>query len=331
MNDTVEDISLPMAMAETARLKKEYTSAVSYYRQVLEIDPEHILALRGLGDSLRGLHKFDKAIETWKKISALKDEEDVFLLTRIADCYKALEKCEEAELYYMKTLSLKKHNRYALIGLADLYHKHGQDAQAIEYYEKALASGVTLIKILTIVGNLYYRLRNYEKARFYYEKTLEQDPENTYALYGLGNYYRWKSDYRRAVQLWEKVAVKHAGTVNMLARLGDAYRNIGQYEDAERTYKANLSDGYHKYTLAGLIKLYALQGRLDEACQKYDELLSNEHSEEKNVCSEVGEMLIKRKEIGLARQFFLHVKDRQSHAPVVCRIIEEKLRLLENS
>jgi len=331
MNDTVRDISLLMGMAEAARLQKEFTAAVNYYRQVLELDPEHILALRGLGDSLRGLHQYEMAIETWKKIFDMKGEEDVFILTRIADCYKALEQCEDAQLYYMKTLSLKKHNRYALIGLADLYHKHGEDALAIEFYEKALASGVTLIKILTIVGNLYYRLRNYEKARHYYEKTLDQEPDNTYALYGLGNYYRWKSDYRRAIQLWEKVKVKHAGSVNMFARLGDAYRNIGQYVDAERSYKTNLADGYHKYSLAGLIKLYVLQGWIEEACQRYDELLRNEHTEERSVFSEVGDLLIKRKESGLARQFFLHVQERQNQSPSVCRIIEEKLRLLENS
>jgi tetratricopeptide (TPR) repeat protein len=231
----------------------------------------------------------------------------------------------------MKTLSLKKHNRYALIGLADLYHKQGKDALAIEYYEKALASGVTLIKILTIVGNLYYRLRDYENARIYYEKTLLQDPDNTYALYGLGNYYRWKSDYRRAIELWEKITVKHSGTVNMISRLGDAYRNTGQYDEAERIYRTNLADGYHKYSLAGLIKLYVLKGAITEACRRYDELLMNEQGEEINIFSEVGELLIKRKENGLARQFFLHVQERQSQSRAVCRIIEEKLRLLETA
>jgi tetratricopeptide (TPR) repeat protein len=132
------------------------------------------------------------------------------------------------------------------------------------------------------------------------------------------------------VQLWEKITVKHSGTVNMMARLGDAYRNIGQYDDAERAYKTNLADGYHKFSLAGLIKLYALQGRIIEACQRYDELLHHE-KEEKNIYSEVGELLIKRKESDLARQFFLHVQDRQSWNPAVCHIIGEKIRQLGNS
>ncbi len=325
------NVSLLTGTAETARLQKEFKSALRYYRQALEHDPEHILALRGLGDALRGLHQFESAIASWKKILDLKGEDDVYLLTRIADCYKALGKGEDSKLYYMKTISLNKHNRFALIGLADLYHKQGEDSLAIEYYEKGLASGVTLIKILTIVGNLYYRLGHYEKARVYYEKTLEQDPENTYALYGMGNYYRWKSDYHRAVQVWEKVTVKHAGTVNMMARLGDAYRNIGQYDDAERSYNTNLAEGYHKFSLAGMIKLYALQGRIVEACQRYDELLRNEKEEDKNIYSEVGELLVKRKEIGLARQFFLHVQERQSQCPAVCRIIEEKIRHLDKS
>lgn len=323
------DASLLLGLADTLRLQKQFSAASGYYRQVLEIDPDATDALRGFGDAMRGQRCYIEAIESWKKYLELKDRGDVFVLTRIADCYKTLNDYDNSHAYYQYALASNAHNRFALIGLADLYHKKGLEPEAIEYYEKALENGVTLINILTIVGNLHYRQGNYEKARIYYEKTLAQDPKNAYALFGLGNYYRWKSDYRRAVELWEKIQEKNSGTANMLSRLGDAYRNLGQFSDAERTYQKNLKVGYNKFSLVGLIKLHSLQSHLQETCDYYDTLLQNEAGEERKVFVEVGDLFIKRNERNLAREFFQHVLKRQNDYPVVTRIIEERLKLIE--
>jgi tetratricopeptide (TPR) repeat protein len=324
-----DNSGLLIGMAETLRLLKDFTAAVGYYQQALERDPLNLTAVRGFGDAMRGLRQFEVAIEYWKKFLLLKGSGDVFVLTRIADCYKTINMKDESQKHYQQALDLNPHNRYALIGLADLFHKHGLELQAIHYYEKAIASGVTLINILTIVGNLYYRQGNYETAMIYYEKTLAQEPENSYALYGLGNCYRWKSDYRKAVELWERILEKNTGTEVLLTRLGDAYRNLGQFQAAERVYTDNLAKGYNKYSLVGMIKLHSLQSRMQEACDCYDELLRNEGGEDRKIYSDVGEMLIKRHEINQAQQFFCHVLHRQKEHPAVCNLIEDRLKSLE--
>lgn len=315
-------------MGDTLRRQKDYSAAAGYYRQALEIAPDNLFALRGFGDTLCGLQQYGDAIEIWQKYLRLKGFRNVFVLTRIADCYKALNHYEESQTYYQKALSIKANNRYALIGLADLYQKQGLEIPAIECYEKALANGVILVSILTIVGNLHYRQGDYEKARICYEKALVQEPDNSYALYGLGNYYRWKSDYRRAVELYEKILEMNDGTVNLQSRLGDAYRNLGQYEDAERTYKNNLAKGYNIFSLVGMIKLRSLQGRLKEACDCYDELLRNE-GEDRKVFADIGRLLIQRKKHGLALQFFRHALQRQNGHTSISRIIEDRIRELE--
>ncbi len=323
-----DDLYLMTGLADALRQQKDFSAATVYYRKVLEIDPYNPFALRGLGDALRGLLQYEDAIEFWKKYLHLKGSRDVFVLTRIADCYKTLEKHEESQKYYQKALTIDPNDRYSLMGLADLYHKQGLELPAIDYYEKALANGVTLINILTIVANLHYRQGNYEGARIYYEKTLAQDPDNSYALYGLGNYYRWKNDYRRAVETWERILEKNTGTVNLLTRLGDAYRNLGQFEAAERSYKKNLDKAYDMFTLAGMIKLRILQDRLKEACDCYDELLNNE-GEDRKVFTEVVELLIQRNEYGPALQFLRYARQRQQGHPVAILLIEERIRQLE--
>ena len=323
-----DDPYIMTGMGDALRQQKEFAAAAGYYRQVLGIDPYNPFALRGLGDALRGLHQYGDAIEFWKKYLQQKDYKDFFVLTRIADCYKNLDKYEDSHNYYQKALALEANDRYVLMGLADLYHKHGLELQAIEYYEKALSSGVTLIKILTIVGNLHYRHGNYEKARMYYEKTLAQDPHNSYALYGLGNYYRWEKDYRRAVELWEKILEMDDGTAILMTRLGDAYRNLCEYEAAERAYKSNLDKDYNMFSMVGMIKLLSLQGRMKEACDCYDELLRNE-GEDRKIFAEVGEGLIQNNQHSQALHFFHHALQRQKENPAVSRIIGDLVRQLE--
>ena len=325
-----DDIYLMTGLADTLRQQKGFSAATGYYRKVLEIDPCNPFALRGLGDALRGLQQYGEAIEFWKKYLHLKGSKDVFVLTRIADCYKTLTKHEESQTYYRKALALEPNDRFSLMGLADLYHKQGMELEAIEYYEKALANGVTLINILTIVGNLHYRHGNHEKARIYYEKTLAQDPDNSFALYGLGSYYRWKSDYRRAVEYWEKILEKNAGTVNLLTRLGDAYLNLGQFERAERAYKKNLDNAYDLFSLVGMIKLHSQQGRLQEVCDCYDNLLHKER-EDRKVFAEVAELFIQRNERDLALQFLQHALNHHKGSHSVSLIIEDRIRQLEGS
>jgi tetratricopeptide (TPR) repeat protein len=323
-----EDCSLLSAMGLTLRHQRDYLASSGFYRQALAVEPTNPDALCGFGDALRGLKQYEAAIESWKKYLHVKDLQDIYVLTRIADCYKNLRNFEESRSYYLQVLALKPQNRYGLIGLADLYHKQGMEAQAIEFYEKALENGVTLINILTIVGNLHYRQGNYEKARGYYERTLAQEPENAYALFGLGNYYRWKSDYRRSIELWESIKEVNSSTSNMLTRLGDAYRNIGQFEAAEQTYKKNMALGYNKFSFIGLIKLHCIQLQMKEACSFYDELLKHEHGEDRKVFSEVCDMFIKRNKPELAREFLRHSLDRQKDNRNISRIIEDRLRQL---
>ncbi len=172
-----DNIYFMTRLGDSLRRQNEFSAAADCYRRVLEIAPDNQFALRGFGDAMRGLQLYGDAIALWIKYLHLKNFRNVPVLTRVAGCYKALNNYEEAKSYYQKALSLNPNNRYALIGLADLYHKQGYELPAIEFYEKALANGVILINILTIVGNLHYRqgLGSYEAAESAYKYNLEKN------------------------------------------------------------------------------------------------------------------------------------------------------------
>lgn len=322
-----DDPYILTGIGDSLRQQKSFSGAAVHYRRVLAIDPDNLFALRGLGDALRGQRLYREAIEFWEKYLVLRKYRDVFVLTRIADSYKALNNPENALAYYKKALSVDANDRYALMGLADLHHKRGEGACAVEYYEKALANGVTLINVLTIVANLHWSLGNHEQARLYFDKALSCDPNNSYALYGLGNYFRWKCDYRQAIKLWEKILEGNSGTVNLMTRIGDAYRNLGEYDAAERAFRKPLSTSYDKFAMVGLLKLYSLQGRLGEACTCYDEILRHE-GEDSRILTDVITLLLQHEEREQALLLLRHAVQQQENSS---QGILEQLRTLEAS
>lgn len=323
-----DNLYLMTGLGETLRQQKDFANAAAYFSRLLEKSPENPFALRGLGDTMRGMKQYDRAIDFWKRYLELKGFKDVFVLTRIADCYKSLNRFEESETFYRRSLTLRANNRYALIGLADLLYRKGMDEQAIENYEKVLADGTPSINILTIVGNIHYRRRDFERARDCYQQALDQDPDNPYALYGMGNYYRWKNELLQAVAFWEKILENNTGTAHLLTRLGDAYRNLGRFEEAEQAYNRNLDKAFDLFSIIGMIKLRCLQSRMEEACDCYNELLLNER-EDRKVFAVIGDMFIQRNEPDRALQFYRQVRQQQKEHPGIDEIIGERVRQLE--
>ncbi|MBT1071602.1 tetratricopeptide repeat protein [Pelotalea chapellei] len=323
-----DDPYILTGIGDALRQQKSFSGATVHYRRVLEIDPKNVFALRGLGDALRGQRLYLEAISCWKKYLQLRNHRDIFVLTRIADSYKTVNDDESSLIYYKKALALDGCDRYALMGLADLYHKKGQAASAVEHYEKALANGVTLINVLTIVAKLHWSLGNHEQAKLYFDKTLSRDPDNSYALYGLGNYFRWKCDYRKAIAVWEKILEKNSGTVNLMTRIGDAYRNLGEFDAAERAFRKNLDIAYDKFTMVGILKLYCLQGRLEEACGCYDELLRHE-GEDNRFLDDVVALLIKHKTHDRALHLLRHAVQQHGISSLVGQVAAERIKNLE--
>ena len=190
--------------------------------------------------------------------------------------YKNRENNALAKEYYLRALSIDREDRYALMGLAELYHKTGQEELAIAHYEQVLKKNPGMINILTILGNLHRRRGDLETAREYFERALALEPDNAYALYGLGHYYRWRRDYPMAISLWEKVLELSEGNADLFTRLGDAYRNTGDTAAAEASYRKALDKGDDKFGLLGLARLHAVRGELDQVTLCYRRLARHE-------------------------------------------------------
>ena len=176
-------------------------------------------------------------------------------MTRIADSCKVLTQFERAEQVYRQIITIAPGDRFALTGLADLQHRLGKDEEAIITYEKILKFDENELHILTIIGKLCWRVSDFERAEKYFRRALQVEPDNPYALFGLGNCHRWYRQYDKAIEIWQKILPHSEGTQVLHTRMGDAYFNLGQLDEAERSYRKALDFGDDLFSTAALVCL----------------------------------------------------------------------------
>ena len=262
-------------MGDACREIGNFTEAERCYRRLLQVDRNNLFALRGLGDVCKKLNRHQEAVRHWTQYLALRPR-DKHVMTRIADSCKTLMQFERAEETYLQILKYEPRERFALTGIADLQHRIGKDAEAIRYYEKVLEFDPNELHTLTIIGKLCWRLNDFEKAEYYFRRALKIEPQNPYALYGLGNCYRWHRQYQKSVDIWNEILKFSDGTQALHSRMGDAFVNMGNSEAALLSYQRALEQGYDRFAMTGLVRIFCEQDAWDQATDCFWSQVSNE-------------------------------------------------------
>ncbi len=157
--DWLQELARPGVEAEARAYKDygdaalrehNYERAVRAYSRSLEIKPDQVRVLPGLGLAFMLAGNLRRANEILE--SALRMESSRF---------------NRAAIYY---------------NLAELRERQGRLPEAIEYCRQALESGAEQDKVYRKLGTLYYKAKEYESALKAFEKTLasQLDPCRSY-------------------------------------------------------------------------------------------------------------------------------------------------------
>lgn len=161
--------------------------------------------------------------------------------------------------HYKHTLqNYDKHDRYALVGMGNLYLMQAREMRRETEHDKQKRSAV------------------YGKAVEFFEKALSLDPKNAYAAQGVAiALIEDKKDYKNALPILHKVrdTVKDA---HVYVNLGHVYAELRQYTKAIEHYEIALSkDGKASdpVILACLGRTWLNRGRKEENLDAYDKAL----------------------------------------------------------
>ncbi len=130
---------------------EDYVRALKSYRDILRLNPEHVMTYLNLGNVLNALKRHD-----------------------------------EAEMAYRKTLELNPYYVFGSVALARMYLSTGKPAQAVKVLEKVLEWYIGDSEVRVYLGLAYGFLKKNQKAILEFENALKQDSDYAPAHYYLG-------------------------------------------------------------------------------------------------------------------------------------------------
>jgi tetratricopeptide (TPR) repeat protein len=190
-------------------------------------------------------------------------------------------------------------DRYALMGMGDLYVKTGRDDKALTFYEKFIREVKDPIVALTSAASIYRRRKQYEKAMAYYDRVLATDPEDSHAWHGKADCHRGMKSYRAAIRAWRS-AVEHGMNPRIaMTRIGDAFMSLDDLEQAEASYQEALSMGYDKWAYLGMARIHSRRNQVTRVVEIFSMFLEND-SEDLRIAAELRGVAQQHPQIGEA-------------------------------
>ncbi|MBC7226148.1 MAG: tetratricopeptide repeat protein [Thermoflexales bacterium] len=212
MGRTEQAVGKFLAIADTYRVRGNFSQAVAMYERVLRLAPMNITARLKLIDLLVSLGEIDRALEHY---------------LALGDAYYQMAQLDQAREKYNEALQLAPRGSPERRWEVKFLHRIGDiDLQRVEW-RRAMS--------------VYERIRDLapddEKARFTLMDLYERmgRPDRALAeLDGLLQHYMQAGKAQKAVSILEKLVQEKPDGIPLRARLAQLYLNTGRREDALR-------------------------------------------------------------------------------------------------
>jgi choline-sulfatase len=177
-----------LSIAEVHIKQKKNAEAAADYERVLSIVPDHIEALRGLGDLALLEGKRDAAAARYGRILEI-DPGDVGAMTKLGVVRMQTGRADDALALFRRAVEREAKNGEALLYLAGALASSGHAAEAVPFFERALAAGSRTTMALNGLGLTRLELGDRRGAAEAFRESLRLDPKQpdiTQALASLG-------------------------------------------------------------------------------------------------------------------------------------------------
>ena len=301
-NSIAENLKLKLTGEEIKRIGKRYTvspeayqayvrgrffwnkrteeglkTAIEYFNQAIDKDPNYALAYAGLADTYAILPQyssvppkdaFEKATAAVAKALQLDDT--------IVEAHTALAETkvfwswdwEGGRKEFKRAIELNPSYATAHHWYAFLLMFLGEFDESIEQITQAQELDPLSLIITANMGLMRFYARRYDEAIEYDKKTIEMDPNFGEIHWYLGMAYCQKRRYEEAIQELQRAAALSGQFAKHYATLGYAYVLAGKKDEAVRIVEELKKKGQDRYYAASV---YAVLGDKDRAFECLDE------------------------------------------------------------
>jgi len=164
-----------LSLAEVHIKERKNAEAAADYGRVLALVPDHIEALRGLGDLALLDGRLDEAAARYGRILEV-DPADAGALTKMGVLHMRAGRADEAIALFRQAVDREPRNGEALLYLAGALAAGGRSAEALPFFERALAAGPRSSMALNGLGLTRLALGDRTGAAAAFRESLKLDP-----------------------------------------------------------------------------------------------------------------------------------------------------------
>ncbi len=272
-------------LAEMAhRELNAHESAIAAYRQVLELKPGYLPAIKSLSE----LYQFTGRTDDWLEMNELlientpdlSNEQWIYLLEKSASLWEYKTNIGKAVECHQRILERHPRHLASIGSLGRLFAKSQQWSRLVEINQREadlIGDRQRVLSLLFQSGEISLdKLKDTEKAESFFRKVLELAPTNDRAIQRLAGLYENAERWEDLIILWEQelegVSEGH-GKARIHFKIAQAYEEkVDLPEDAEKHYKAVLAnDPEFMPALHALLRVYQKTDNIEALIGVYAE------------------------------------------------------------
>jgi len=261
-------------------------SAVSFYREVLDSNPEHFDAQYLLGTALLQTGEFDEAIAIFQRlIEHRKDVPDVFNNLGIA--LQAKEDWEQSAKAFQKAIELNPEYDSAIYNLGKVMETRGLSSDAEKCFRRTVELKPEDVSTRFSWANSLNALSRYDEAETQFRTVIENEPQNSNAKINLGFALVKQGKLSEAENIYREVLDENPDYAEIHNNLSYLQEKQGKLDEAIRSaehaiaLQADYADAWNNLGIA-LREMHDFEKACD-AFSKATSLKENFHLAEFNL------------------------------------------------
>ena len=216
------------------------SEAGNIYQQILQVEPNHPVALHLLGLIAHQAGNHDTAVEIFMKALAIKPDY-ALAHSNLGNALKALEKPEEAIASYQKAIDINPDLAEVHYNLGTTFQDFGKVDEAVQSFRKALTIKPDYPEAHGNLGIALQYLGRPEEAMASYHKALAIKPDFAEAHINLGNVHSELGQPGEAVESHRKALAIEPESAMAHNNLANALKDLGKLEEAAASYRQALT------------------------------------------------------------------------------------------
>ncbi|KAG0757923.1 hypothetical protein G6F57_009472 [Rhizopus arrhizus] len=272
-----------LKLGNLAEMMMDWDRALNAYESALRHNPYSIPALSHIASLCRGREQFGKAVEYFKRILALQ-ENNGEAWSALGHCYLMMENLQEAYQAYQQALYHLQNPKDPKLwyGIGILYDRYG----SIEHAEEAFSAVMKMDSQFEKASEIYFRLGIIYKQQQKYDLSLQcfryilRNPPKPLTevdiWFQTGHVYEQQKEYELAKEAYERVLVDNSDHAKVLQQLGWLYHQQNttfcnqsmaiQY--LTRSLKSDSTDAQSWYLLG---RCYMVEQNYNKAYEAYQQ------------------------------------------------------------